>query len=173
MGMGGVAGIEPATPSSRTIGQASIVRREIQSLERAIARARSPVAPLREQGLFLRRSVLNRREAQTAFRLEGFNGYGYHGKGVNSPYLYGGSTCYGPPEAKAGKYVRDHVFDPNHVDQQLGTLVILRKLMELDASVRLGDAVPMQQAPPRPAPAPTPPTPQAAPTRCSGSARSS
>src|SRR5215813_13905280 len=49
--MGGVAGFDPATPSSRTIGQASIVRREIQSLERAIARPRSPVASLREQAL--------------------------------------------------------------------------------------------------------------------------
>jgi len=27
--------------------------------------------------------------ARTLYRLEGFNGYGYHGKGVNSPYLYG------------------------------------------------------------------------------------
>src|SRR5215471_16491255 len=43
--------------------------------------------------------------ARTAFRLEGYNGYGYHAHGVNSPYLYGGSTVYGPPEAKAGKYV--------------------------------------------------------------------
>src|SRR5262245_60797586 len=74
--------------------------------------------------------------AIVAFRLEGFNGYGYHGKGVNSPYLYGGSTEYGPPEARAGKYVRDHVFDPNFVDPQLGTLVILRKLMDLDPDVK-------------------------------------
>ena len=49
--------------------------------------------------------------ARALYRLEGFNGYGYHGKGVNSPYLYGGSTIYGPPEAKGGKYVADHVFD--------------------------------------------------------------
>jgi lysozyme family protein len=75
--------------------------------------------------------------ARVTFRLEGFNGYGYHGKGVNSPYLYGGSNRYGPPDARAGKYVRDHVFDPNHVDTQLGTLVILKRLAEIDPDVSL------------------------------------
>lgn len=73
--------------------------------------------------------------ARTLFRLEGFNGYGYHGKGVNSPYLYGGSTLYGPPEARGGKYVRDHVFDPNFVDTQLGTAVILKALLSLDPTI--------------------------------------
>ncbi len=76
--------------------------------------------------------------ARVLYRLEGFNGYGYHGKGVNSPYLYGGSTCYGPPEARAGKYVADHVFDPNFVDPQLGTAVVLKALMEIDPSVTVG-----------------------------------
>lgn len=72
---------------------------------------------------------------RTAYRLEGFNGYGYHSHGVNSPYLYGGSTLYGPPEAKAGKYVADHDFDPDFVDQQLGTLVVLKALCGLDDSI--------------------------------------
>ena len=63
--------------------------------------------------------------ARTLFRLEGFNGYGYHSRGVNSPYLYGGSTVYGPPEARAGKFVADHVFDASVVDKQLGTAPIL------------------------------------------------
>lgn len=78
---------------------------------------------------------------RTAYRLEGFNGYGYHSHGVNSPYLYGGSTLYGPPEAKAGKYVADHNFDPNFVDTQLGTLVVLKALCRLDTSIKFGDAV--------------------------------
>ena len=69
------------------------------------------------------------------FRLEGFNGFGYHGKGVNSPYLFGGSSLYGPPEARGGKYVRDGVFDSNVVDTQLGTAVILKALLELDPSI--------------------------------------
>jgi lysozyme family protein/peptidoglycan hydrolase-like protein with peptidoglycan-binding domain len=69
------------------------------------------------------------------FRLEGFNGFGYHAKGVNSPYLYGGSNIYGPTEARGGKYVRDGVFDPNVVDTQLGTAVVLKALLELDPSI--------------------------------------
>jgi lysozyme family protein/peptidoglycan hydrolase-like protein with peptidoglycan-binding domain len=79
--------------------------------------------------------------ARALYRLEGFNGYGYHGKGVNSPYLYGGSTIYGPPEAKGGKYVADHVFDSSVVDTQLGTGVILKALMQLDSSIDLGGTV--------------------------------
>lgn len=73
--------------------------------------------------------------ARALYRLEGFNGYGYHLHGVNSPYLYGGSTLYGPPEARGGKYVSDGVFDPSVVDTQLGTVVILKVLMQLDTSI--------------------------------------
>jgi lysozyme family protein/peptidoglycan hydrolase-like protein with peptidoglycan-binding domain len=73
--------------------------------------------------------------ARTLFRLEGFNGYGYHSRGVNSPYLWSGSTVYGPPEERAGKFVADGVFDPNKVDPQLGVAVILKELMGLDPSV--------------------------------------
>ncbi|OKO86923.1 peptidoglycan-binding protein [Bradyrhizobium sp. AS23.2] len=75
--------------------------------------------------------------ARMLYRLEAFNGFGYHVKGCNSPYLYGGSTLYGPPEARAGKFVRDHVFDPNHVDSQLGTAVILHAMTSLDSSITL------------------------------------
>ncbi len=86
---------------------------------------------------------------RTAYRLEGFNGYGYHGKGVNSPYLYGGSTLYGPPQAKAGKYVADHDFDADFIDTQLGTLVVLKALCALDASIGFsapGAAAPHEEA---------------------------
>lgn len=78
--------------------------------------------------------------ARALYRLECFNGLGYHAKGVNSPYLYGGSTLYGPTEAKAGKFVADHVFDPNHVDSQLGTAVILHAMMSQDSSITLDDS---------------------------------
>ncbi|OAF00688.1 hypothetical protein AYJ54_31070 [Bradyrhizobium centrolobii] len=80
--------------------------------------------------------------ARTLFRLEAFNGFGYHAKGVNSPYLYGGSTLYGPPEARAGKFVRDHVFDPSNVDVQLGTAVILHAMMALDPSITVDGSPP-------------------------------
>ena len=78
--------------------------------------------------------------ARTLFRLECFNGLGYHAKGVNSPYLYGGSTLYGPTEARAGKFVADHVFDPNQVDSQLGTAVILHAMMSQDSSINFDDS---------------------------------
>jgi lysozyme family protein len=72
---------------------------------------------------------------RTCYRLETFTGFGYHGRGVNSPYLYGGSILYGPPEAKAGKYTRDHYFDPNYVDKQLGTVVALKMLASMDPTI--------------------------------------
>lgn len=81
--------------------------------------------------------------ARTLYRLECFNGLGYHAKGVNSPYLYGGSTLYGPTEAKAGKFVADHVFDPSHIDSQLGTAVILHAMMSQDSSITIDDSPPI------------------------------
>lgn len=81
--------------------------------------------------------------ARTLYRLECFNGLGYHAKGVNSPYLYGGSTLYGPAEAKAGKFVADHVFDPSHVDSQLGTAVILHAMISQDSSITIDGSPPI------------------------------
>ncbi len=88
--------------------------------------------------------------ARTLFRLEGFNGFGYQSRGVNSPYLYGGSNIYGPPEARAGKFVRDHVFDPDFVDTQLGTAVVLKALLDLDQSIKFDGASPMLSGSPEP-----------------------
>lgn len=78
--------------------------------------------------------------ARTLFRLEGFNGFGYHSRGVNSPYLWSGSTAYGPPEQRAGKFVADGVFDPNKVDPQLGVAVVLKELLGLDPSISFDEA---------------------------------
>lgn len=65
-----------------------------------------------------------------AFCLEGFNGYGYRSHGVNSPYLWAGTNRY-----TRGKYVRDGVFDPNAVDQQLGSMAVLSRLCLADQGV--------------------------------------
>src|SRR5262249_5400799 len=73
--------------------------------------------------------------AKTMFRLEQYNGFGYRGRGVNSPYLWSGSNVYGPPEQRGGKFVGDGSFDPGTVDPQLGAAVILKAMMELDASI--------------------------------------
>src|SRR5271154_6698379 len=78
--------------------------------------------------------------ARTLFRLEGFNGYGYHPRGVNSPYLWSGSTAYGPPEEKMGKFSSDGVFDPKVNDPQLGVAVVLKELMGLDDSINFDGA---------------------------------
>lgn len=78
--------------------------------------------------------------AKTMFRLEKYNGFGYRGRGVNSPYLWSGSNIYGPPEQRGGKFVGDGSFDPGTVDPQLGAAVILKAMMELDASITFDGA---------------------------------
>ena len=57
--------------------------------------------------------------------LERYNGLGYRNKGLPSPYLWSGTDQY-----VSGKYVKDGVYDPNHVDQQLGCATLLLKLRE-------------------------------------------
>jgi lysozyme family protein len=86
-------------------------------------------------------------------RIEGYNGYGYHGKGIPSPYLVGGSN-----KQERGKYTRDHYFDPSHWDTQLGVLTLLKALMDQDPSIKFGPVVP------KPKPAPVPPPPDIEPT---------
>lgn len=57
----------------------------------------------------------------TLDKLEEYNGLGYRAKGVPSPYLWAGTNQY-----VKGKYVADHVYDPNHVDTQLGCAGLLK-----------------------------------------------
>lgn len=54
-------------------------------------------------------------------KLEEYNGLGYYHKGVPSPYVWAGTNQY-----VKGKYVRDGVYDPNHVDTQLGCAGLLK-----------------------------------------------
>ena len=62
--------------------------------------------------------------------LELYNGLGYASKGVPSPYLWAGTDQY-----RSGKYVRDGVYDPNHVDQQLGCVAMLKSMMAIDRTI--------------------------------------
>ncbi len=55
---------------------------------------------------------------------EKYNGLGYRKRGLPSPYVWAGTNNY-----SSGKYVRDGVFDPNAVDQQLGVAVMLQALL--------------------------------------------
>src|SRR6266704_1703251 len=63
----------------------------------------------------------------TLTMLEAFNGFGYEARGIPSPYIWSGTDQY-----RSGKFVADHVFDPNAVDQQLGCAGLLMAMMALD-----------------------------------------
>lgn len=60
----------------------------------------------------------------TLLRLEKYNGLGYKGKGLPSPYIWSWTNQY-----KAGKYVADGKFDPKVVDAQCGVAAIVKKLL--------------------------------------------
>jgi lysozyme family protein len=62
--------------------------------------------------------------------LETYNGIGYAARGVPSPYLWSGTNQY-----RAGKYVRDGVYDPSKVDSQLGCAALMIALMQLDPEI--------------------------------------
>lgn len=65
--------------------------------------------------------------------LEQYNGLGYAYKGVPSPYIWSGTDQY-----KSGKYVADHVYDPNKVDEQLGCAGLLLAMQQEDPSIQFG-----------------------------------
>lgn len=60
---------------------------------------------------------------QVLYALESFNGFGYRPKGVRSPYLWSFSNLY-----TKGRYVADHVFDPDSVSKQVGSALVLKVL---------------------------------------------
>lgn len=80
----------------------------------------------------------------TLTMLEQYNGLGYAGKGRPSPYIWSGTDQY-----VSGKYVRDGVYDPSAVDQQLGCAGLLLAMMQLDHTITFTGAV---LSPPKPPP---------------------
>jgi lysozyme family protein len=86
----------------------------------------------------------------TLTMLEQYNGLGYANKGRPSPYIWSGTDQY-----VSGKYIRDGVYDPNTVDQQLGCAGLLLAMMQLDPTITFTGAV----LKPPPAPKPPPSTP--------------
>lgn len=58
------------------------------------------------------------------FELERFNGFGYRQRGLTTPYLWSGSDQY-----RAGKYVRDGVFDAAAVSRQIGGAVVMQAMI--------------------------------------------
>jgi lysozyme family protein len=61
---------------------------------------------------------------------EEYNGLGYAMRGIPSSYVWSGTNQY-----ISGKFVADHVFDPNVVDVQDGCAGILRMMMILDPTI--------------------------------------
>jgi hypothetical protein len=66
----------------------------------------------------------------TLTMLEQYNGLGYASRGRPSPYIWSGTDQY-----VSGKYVRDGVYDPSAVDQQLGCAGLLMAMMALDPTI--------------------------------------
>lgn len=61
-----------------------------------------------------------------AWVFERMNGFGYREwHHIPSPYLWGGTSVQEP-----GKYTRDKHFDPNVMDEQLGTMGILKFILD-------------------------------------------
>lgn len=94
---------------------------------------------------------------RVAFELERWNGWGYHNRNLPSPYLWAGTQ-----HSRKGKYVADGKFDPEAVDQQLGCMPLIRRLIELDPSLAVSGAVEPRPDDPGPSPAPKAETPPAA-----------
>jgi lysozyme family protein len=56
--------------------------------------------------------------------LERYNGMGYRKKGINTPYLWSGTTAY-----YSGKYIRDGIFDHTAISKQVGGAAIYKNLI--------------------------------------------
>lgn len=69
--------------------------------------------------------------ARMLYQAEVFNGLGYTGKGINSPYVWAGTN-----QEQLGKYVADHKFDPKADDTQLGVAAVLIRLAQKRADIR-------------------------------------
>jgi lysozyme family protein len=62
--------------------------------------------------------------AQMLFRFEKYNGFGYRGHRIASPYLWSFSNQY-----TKGKYVRDGRWDPNEPSRQCGAALLVKELI--------------------------------------------
>lgn len=72
----------------------------------------------------------------TLEKLEEYNGLGYYKRGQPSPYLWAGTDQY-----VKGKYVADGVYDPNHIDTQLGVAAVLKALNWKSTPVSTGGTI--------------------------------
>lgn len=85
--------------------------------------------------------------SRICFELERYNGFGYrdHHSTVLSPYLWSGTNHY-----TKGKYVSDGKWSAAAVSGQSGAMAILKRMSELDKSIKIGSAesLPVTEPPP-------------------------
>jgi lysozyme family protein len=87
---------------------------------------------------------------QIAYCCEKFNGFGYRSHGIPSPYLWSFSNLY-----QRGKYVSDGQWSSSAIDQQCGTMPMLKELANLDPTIPGSMVVAITPIePPKPVPAP-------------------
>jgi len=83
---------------------------------------------------------------------EGFNGWGYRARGVHTPYLWAGTNIY-----TKGKYTSDRGYDPNVVDEQLGVIPMMLRMVQIRPALALPFPYPSTAAPPAAINPPAPP----------------
>jgi lysozyme family protein len=89
------------------------------------------------------------------YEWELFNGFGPRNHGKHTGYLWAGTNIY-----SGGKYVADGVWDPNAIDQQLGVIPMMARIIQLRPNLKLplafqpGDAVASTVPIAQPAPPP-------------------
>jgi len=89
--------------------------------------------------------------ARACYEGEVFNGMGYRAHGIHSPYLWAGTNNY-----SSGKYVADGVWSAGAVDQQLGIVPVMFRMIALRPSLALVGAIPPIAVTPMPDPQPAP-----------------
>ncbi len=90
--------------------------------------------------------------ARACYEGEVFNGMGYRAHGIHSPYLWAGTNNY-----TSGKYVADGVWSSSAVDQQLGIVPVMVRMVALRPSLALpGTMPPADPAMPPGTPVPAP-----------------
>lgn len=87
--------------------------------------------------------------ARACYEGEIFNGTGYRAHGIHSPYLWAGTNNY-----TAGKYVADGVWSASAVDQQLGIVPVMSRMIALQSGLAFHGQQAIDSAPPPPMPAP-------------------
>jgi lysozyme family protein len=75
--------------------------------------------------------IIDWRIEKVLYQLERYNGWGYHFRGLPSPYLWGATT-----QQTRGKFVADGKFSATAWDQQLGCVAMIRALADLDKTIK-------------------------------------